>query len=300
MSSEGVAWWPNELASIAARLGIVASDLTPPRRLWQQSADGVMVHGLDWGGAGPSAVLLHGGGLTARSWDYVALALRAHFRVIALDLRGHGDSDWADDYSFESAVADVVAVLDGVHIERAHIAGMSLGGQVGAWFAQAHPQRTVSLVMVDVAPGVDFEATARMRDFMSDFPGVTDVEAAVELALGVNPRADRDRLRYRFRAMLKQHDEGVLAWKSDPRRPPDYHYILGRLEQLALHAPDMIMPFLLVRGGRSKVLSEPSAATFAARFPLGQWRNVSDAGHNVQEDNPAELSVLLGDFWRRC
>src|SRR5213080_2449533 len=121
-------WHPEALAAIADRLGVAFGDLAPPssRRFHTEGGPGINV--LDWGGEGPPAVLLHGGSLTARTWDYVAIALRAHFQLVALDMRGHGDSDWADDYSIESYVTDLMAVVDSLGIERARLAGMSFGG----------------------------------------------------------------------------------------------------------------------------------------------------------------------------
>ena len=95
------------LPELARRLGVAFEDPTPPRDLTFIGADGVRLHALDWGGAGPPVLFLHGGRLTARTWDYVCLGLRSQVRAVALDMRGHGDSDWADDYTLDARVADV-------------------------------------------------------------------------------------------------------------------------------------------------------------------------------------------------
>src|SRR5499427_4372219 len=217
-------WHPKALATIADRLGIAFTDLAPPRSQSFRTPGEPNIHVLDWDGGGPPAVLLHGGSLTARTWDYVAVALRSDFRLIALDMRGHGASDWASDYSIESYAADVMAVVDGLAIERTRIVGMSLGGVVACEFALRHPDRTESLVMVDVTSRPVFAATARMRAFMTEFSGAATVDEVVEMALAVSPRSDPDRLRYRMRALLKHSDDGRLVWKHDRRfrRPSDY------------------------------------------------------------------------------
>ena len=134
-------WHPEELATIADRLGIAFTDLAPPCSRSFRTHGGPNIHVLDWGGQGPPAVLLHGGALTARTWDYVALALRADFRLVALDLRGHGASDWADAYPIADFAADVLTVIDGLRIERARLVGMSLGGMTACEFALRHPDR---------------------------------------------------------------------------------------------------------------------------------------------------------------
>jgi pimeloyl-ACP methyl ester carboxylesterase len=244
-------------------------------------------------------VLLHGGSLTARTWDYVAIALRVDFRLVALDMRGHGASDWANDYSIESHASDLMTVIDGLGIERTHIVGMSLGGTVACEFALCHPDRTESLAMVDVTSRPVFAATARMRTFMMDFRGAATVDEVVEMALAVSPRSDPERLNYRMRALLKRGDDGRLVWKCDQRyrRPSDYTVLLEHLAGFEARVPGMAAPFLVARGNESLIISEDAARDFTARFPDGRWINIAGAGHNVQEDNPRDLADALSAFW---
>ena len=292
-------WHPEALATIADRLGIAFTDLAPPHSRRFCTQGGPNIHVLDWGGQGPPAVLLHGGSLTARTWDYVAIALRADFRLVALDMRGHGASDWADDYSIESYVTDLMAVMDGLGLERANIVGMSLGGNVACEFALRHLDRIESLAMIDVTSRPVFAATARMRSFMTGFRGAATVEEVVEMALAVSPRSDPERLHYRMRALLKRGDDGRLVWKHDGRhrRPSDYAAILGHLAGFEARVHDMAAPFLLARGGESLIVTEDAAHDFTARFPDGRWINIAGAGHNVQEDNPRDLADTLRAFW---
>jgi pimeloyl-ACP methyl ester carboxylesterase len=290
-------WHPEALAAIAGRLGIAITDLTPPHSRTLRRQGGPNIHVLDWGGRGPPTVLLHGGSLTARTWDYVAIALRGDFRLVALDMRGHGASDWADDYSIQSFASDVMAVIDGLAIERTHFVGMSLGGIVACEFALNHPDRTESLVMVDVTSRPVFAATARMRAFMTGFRGAATVDEVVERALAVSPRSDPERLHYRMRALLKRGDDGRLVWKSDRQRLSDYPMILRHLAGFEARVPSMAAPFLLARGGESLIVSEHAAHDFTARFPDGRWVDIKDAGHNVQEDNPRDLADALKAFW---
>jgi pimeloyl-ACP methyl ester carboxylesterase len=220
-------WHPEALATITDRLGIASTDLAAPRSRSFRTQGGPNIRVLDWGGQGPAAVLLHGGSLTARTWDYVAIGLRADFRLVALDMRGHGASDWANDYTIESYATDLMPVIDGLGIERTRIVGMSLGGMVACEFALRHPDRIESLAMVDVTSRPVFAATARMRTFMTDFRGAATVDEAVEMALAVSPKSDPERLHYRMRTLLKRGDDGRLVWKSDRRRPSDYAMIAG-------------------------------------------------------------------------
>ncbi|CAN5877182.1 alpha/beta hydrolase [soil metagenome] len=284
------------LESLAREMGVEIHDLSPPVSRRLPGPDGVL-HLLDWGGDGPAALLLHGGALTARTWDYVALGLRAEFRLLALDLRGHGDSHWATDYPPKDFARDVLAVVDQLGVAPCHLAGMSLGGVAAGLSAQAAPDRFASLALVDVAPSVNFGSTARMRAFVGAVDAAASVEAVVAQALAISPRSHPGKVAYRMAAMLTQTDAGDWRWKQDRRRPTDFAAILavvGVLDQIAAASG---LPTLLVRGGRSRVLNAAAAQAFRQAVPGARISVAPDAGHNVQEDNPAHLVQALRTFW---
>lgn len=181
-----------------------------------------------------------------------------------------------------------------------HLVGMSLGGLIAAEFAFRTQALVKSLAVIDVAPGVSFPATAKMRDFIGRARTVESVEAAVEAALRVSPQSDRDRVAYRMHTLLRQRDDGAWEWKHDGRREVDFSQILARVDALRAGAAQFDRAFLMVRGQRSQILSHEAARDFARRFPAGRCVEVADAGHNVQEDNPRELSRRLRQFWSDC
>ena len=285
------------LAPLARRLGIIFDDTAPPCHLVLSGADGVKLHALDWGGGGPPTLFLHGGRLTAQTWDYVCLGLRGRMRAVALDLRGHGDSDHTPECAFEGYVRDVGAVLDALAWPKAHLVGMSLGGLAAAHFAAAAPDRVSSLVIVDVGPGVVFEGTARMREFFQRVNPRAGPGAMVEAAMQTSPLSDRERVTYRMAAMMRQNESRGWRWASDDRHPVDYPALLAKVEEMVIAAERLAAPCLVVRGGRSLVFTDEAAARFAACFAEGAWVTIPDAGHNVQEDNPAGLIAALAEFW---
>jgi pimeloyl-ACP methyl ester carboxylesterase len=287
------------LPALARRLGVSFEHATPPRHLTLPGAGGVPLHALDWGGDGAPALFLHGGRLTAQTWDYVCLGLRAQVRAVALDLRGHGDSGRSEDYSFDANVADIGAVLDALAWTKAHLVGMSYGGFTAAHYAAAAPQRISSLVTIDVGPGVVFEGTARARGFFQRVHPRDGLQAMVEAAMQTSPSSDRERIAYRMAAMMRRGVSGDWDWACDGRRSPDYPALLIKVEEMAMAAGRIAAPCLVVRGGRSEVFSDAAAARFAARFADAAWIAVPDAGHNVQEDNPAGLIAALLRFWSR-
>lgn len=273
-------------------LGVRIVDPAPPREFVYSRA-GYRLHGFDWGGTGPAVLLLHGGRLTARTWDFVCLGLRGDARLVALDLRGHGDSDWSDDYRVATMADDVIAAADHLGFDRVHLVGMSLGGTVAAHLAEAHPGRVERLVLVDVAPGTNFESTRRMRAFIEGLRPVHVLDTVVDGALGVNPRADRAGIAYRMSTLFRRGSDGVWVPKADPT-PPDYPGIMAAIERFPVQLTGL--PVLLVRGERSRALPQPAAERLVATLPDGRLVVVPNAGHNVQEDNPAALIDALRTF----
>ncbi|MGW9212881.1 alpha/beta fold hydrolase [Embleya sp. NPDC055664] len=280
------------MTELATALGVQFHDPTPPRE-FHHSRAGCRLHGFDWGGAGTPVVLLHGGGLTARTWDFVCLGLRGAVRPITPDLRGHGDSGWSDDYRIDTMAADVVATADHLGLDRFALVGMSLGGVVAAHVADARPDRVERLALVDVAPGVNFESTRRIRSFVAGLGPVPDLDTVVEAAMRVNPRADRPSVAYRMNTLFRRAPDGSWVPKGDPR-PPDFPAILAAMDRMVFRLTGV--PVLLVRGGRSRVLPQSTAEHLVERIPDGRLTVVPNAGHNVQEDNPAALVTALRTF----
>ncbi|MET7769594.1 alpha/beta hydrolase [Nocardia sp. NPDC005366] len=283
------------MTELAATLGVSIHDPTPPREIHFSHA-GCRLHGFDWGGIGSPVLLLHGGRLTAHTWDFVCLGLRGDARLVALNLRGHGDSDWSDDYSIDTLAADIVATADHLGFDRVGLVGMSLGGVVAAHVADAWPDRVDRLALIDVAPGVDFESTQRVRAFITGLGPVRELQTIVDTAMQVNPRANRAAVTYRMSTLFRRSPDGDWVPKADPS-PPDFPAILAAIDRLA----DQLggVPVLLVRGGRSRVLPQVAAERLVERIPDGELVVVPDAGHNVQEDNPAELITALRAFLTR-
>ncbi len=288
------------LLLLATRYGIRYHDASTPDSRRIVARDGKALAYLDWRGAGDAALFLHGGALTAHSWDLVCLGLRDRWRCLAMDMRGHGESDWAAEYRAETAVEDIATLLAHNDIERVHLIGNSLGGMVAAHFAATHPAQVASLTLVDIGPSVDFGATQTIRDYIERTDGVESVTAAIEIGMDINPLIDRDALEYRLRHAMRPGDDRRYYWRQDRRRMHDYQYFLGKVDEIARLAPAIHVPVLVARGARSRVFSDLAAAECAALFPQGEWRRIDDSGHNIQETNPAGLIAVLEALWMKA
>jgi pimeloyl-ACP methyl ester carboxylesterase len=150
--------------------------------------------------------------------------------------------------------------------------------------------------MVDVGPWVDFGATTGMRGFMSEPIAHLTVEELVDKALAISASGGRDKILYRYLHMTHRLADGALAWRDDRGRTKDYPHMLAKLDELADLAPGMTCHALIVRGGRSKVLTAEKVERFAALFRDGRAALIEGAGHNVQEDRPKELAAILRAF----
>jgi len=265
-------------------------------------AGNIRIHYLDWPNpAGRDILFLHGGALTAHTWDIVALGLRSRFHCVAIDQRGHGDSEWSldMDYSIDAHVRDIEHVVEELGLKDFLLVGMSLGGLNSIEYAGRHSDLLKGVVFVDVGPEIRTQGTNRIRDFIgrkSEFDSVDDV---IEQAMGFNSKRNPELLRTSLLHNLRQLPDGKWTWKYDRRHhgrtDPDA-FTRTRL-RLAEQLPKIDCPALVVRGDRSDVFHDEDAERVVERLPNGRWVKIADAGHTVQGDNPRDLTAALLEFF---
>jgi pimeloyl-ACP methyl ester carboxylesterase len=264
-------------------------------------ADGLRLHYLDWGLRGrPQLLFLHGGRLTAHTWDLVCLGLRMDFHCLALDQRGHGDSEWSPslDYGPDAHARDIDRWIQHLDAVEPILIGHSLGGLNAMTYVTQASRRVAGLVMVDVGPGVRGPGAQRIVDFGANDPGPAPFEDFVKRAVAFNPRRDPRLLRRSLLHNLRRLPDGRWTWKYDNRRlaPEFFASTKARVEQLRERASSVTCPVLVVRGAESDVYGDAEAEAFARALPHGRWAKVESAGHNVQGDNPPGLIHVLTPF----
>jgi esterase len=278
--------------------------LDPARASLPQSrhlvVDGFRLHVLDWGGAGHPLLFLHGGALSAHSWDLVCLALRDRFRCVAVDQRGHGDSEWSPglDYATDAYVRDIAGLIDRLELERPILIGQSLGAVNALVYAARHRDRLAGLVMVDAGPWVQHNGAGRVAEFVLSTAELPSVDDFVERALRFNPRRDPDLLRRSVARNLRPSPDGGWTWKYDRRhltreRFEAFAAELASLEELL---PTVSCPVLVARGAESDVFAVEDAERLADCLPDARAVTVPGAGHTVQGDNPRGLAAELRRF----
>jgi esterase len=263
---------------------------------------GIRLHYVDWGTSGRRPVLfLHGGGLTARTWDLVCLALRDEWRCLALDQRGHGDSEWspAMEYGLEHYVRDIERFVERLGLEELVLVGQSLGALSAAAYATRHSDRLAALVSIDAGPEVRWgKGTERIEEFVLAPAELDSVEQFVERAQSFNPLRDPRLLRMSLKHNLRKLPDGKWTWKYDRRTMRErLRELPSMLEELRANLDSIHCPTLVIRGALSDVFSDTDAARFAELLPDGRWTRVEAAGHTVQGDNPRGLVQALRQFF---
>ena len=256
---------------------------------------------LDWGKEGERPILfLHGGALTAHTWDLCCLALRDDFHCLALDQRGHGDSQWAPDadYSIAAQREDIRGFAEAVGLDNFVLVGMSMGAINGLAYAIAYPETLSALVLIDAGPNVRRPGSSRIRDFVNGGAKPEPLEAIIDRALAFNPRRDPLILRRSLMHNLRRQDDGNWVWKYDRRRFQSMGGERHGEERrgLADGLANVSCPTLVVRGAESDVFHDEDAERLAAGLPDGRWVKIPKAGHTVQGDNPKDLVAALRMF----
>ena len=290
----------DHLKTTAVRAGFAFGDVVLPGE-HDVSVGQLRFRYLDWGTKGLRPILfLHGGALTAHTWDLCCLALRDEFHCVALDQRGHGDTDWAPDadYSIGAQREDIRGFADRLGFDRFVLVGQSMGAINGLAFAVTHPERLSALVMIDAGPEVRRRGSSRIREFVNGGAKPETLEEIIERALAFNPRRDRQILRRSLMHNLRQQPDGSWSWKYDRRRFQrlDHDTHLAERRRLADDLANVTCPALVVRGAESDVFHQDDAERLAKNFPDGRQVAVAQAGHTVQGDNPRDLVAALREF----
>ncbi len=265
---------------------------------------GQRFHYTDWGDAhAPAILMLHGVTGHARTWDDEAAALSSRYRVLALDQRGHGDSDPAPDgdYTTASLAEDVAAFVDALDIRTFAIVALSLGGRVAIAYTARHPERVSRLVVVDIGPDIAAGGRARIGGAMAASPErFATLREAFAWVRAANARSSERWLQLRIEHGLRPTADGGFTWKYD--RGIREAIRTGRFsDPIDLWAAwrEITCPTLLVRGVASDVLSRDTAERMLTTCPAAELAEVEDAGHTVPGDQPERFLALVTEFLAR-
>ena len=264
--------------------------------------NGMNFHYLEWGDvANPTILMLHGNSQQAHSWDFVSLALSDQYHILAMDQRGHGDSDWAAgaDYRIDAFQGDIDGFVEAMGLDRFILFGHSMGGRNSYVWASRHPGALKALVIVDTGP----VNARRGQDRMARFRELPDeLDTFEEFAHRVIEYTGRSREQVlgALKYSIRQRSDGKWIWKADKiwrtkgRRETGY-----TADQLWDCVRKIECPTLVVRGSNSDVFPVETMQQMEEIIPGCETVTISGAGHLVQGDNPADFVTAVNKILDR-
>ena len=272
--------------------------------------DGIKIHYWDWGNFGPSMLLLYLSGAFGRIWDPMAKLLYTKFHILALDLRGHGDSDKPKgDYSAEVGARDLLQLIEILKLPRVNIVSHSLGTRIGIVLAAENPEKVHRLVMaggphyVSLFPHSpeakgDIESFQERARMWADAPKFL---ASQEEAMAFLRRPssslrtfDDQVLSFIISFNTNRLSDGRLEWKWDPEA------VGGGL----MHVPDDLTgyvsklrcPILVPHGVRKEDLLPERIEAMKRVLPNSKWVLIPDTDYFMYLEKPAELARVILEF----
>jgi pimeloyl-ACP methyl ester carboxylesterase len=258
-------------------------------------AGDLRLHYVEWGSASrPPLVLIHGLDRVARTFDHLAPHFASRYRVIAYDMRGHGDSDWdpAGRYLVEDHVRDLERLVAALGLRNMTVWGNSTGGRVAQVFAGLHPELVSHVIAEDVGPERPRSiADNYARRVKQEENGWASEEELLATVRKTNPGMVEDVLRAYVRHGTRRRDDGRLVWKRDP------NLVKGFVEtDLWRFVRNIKAPALYVLGGRSTIVSPDTQLELKKTLPSVQIVTIAGVGHYPSDERPSEFLAIVDRF----
>jgi len=260
------------------------------------NVNGLRLHYLDWGSEGkPPLILLHGIGRVAHTFDHLAKHFSPNYHVLAVDMRGHGDSGWDANgaYLVEDYVKDIEGLAQQLRLRNIVIWGNSTGGRVAQVFAGMHPDLVAGVIAEDVGPERPREiadsGTRRMQQ--EDERGwASEEELLAELKAG-NARTPEEILRAYVTYGSRRRPDGRVIWKRDPKIANGFVPT-----ELWRFVREIKSPIIYILGGRSTIVPAATQQQLKQTLPQVQIETLPGLGHYPSEENTKDFLVIADKF----
>lgn len=268
---------------------------------------GISINVTSWGEQeAPACLLIHGLDNNARIWDNIATELSEKYRVYAIDIRGHGDSDWSDSnsYTLQIFLKDIEQVRAYLSLSDFIMVGHSLGGRIATYYTAEYQQHVKKLIIIDMAPEIGKNIIEKLqsdnRGQPANFPSIQSCYAYMQAIYPLSHQA----LLYDFCLHSFSQQNGYYTNKTDPAfkhkmfQPSDRDGYINPLqdEKIWDALPQINIPTLIIRGGFSAVLSSQVADNMAKKLPNANISIIERAGHAVMLDNPQQTTNAIINF----
>jgi esterase len=260
------------------------------------SGKGLRIHYLDWGTSGKQPlILLHGIARTAHNFDHLAPHFADRYHVLAVDLRGHGDSEWSRDgaYFVEDYVSDVEALIAELGLRNLLLWGNSTGGRVAQMIAGRHPELVSAVVVEDVGPErpqtISNRRATRMSQEENGWGSVDELFANVK---SDSPRTADPISRAFAEHGSRRRPDGRIVWKRDPA-------ILKGFVATELWETirKIRAPIVYILGGASDIVPRETQEELERALPQARIVTMPGLGHYPSDEKPADFMAIVEDFF---
>jgi pimeloyl-ACP methyl ester carboxylesterase len=283
------------VAAFLTAVGAVRAQ--PAQRDLFVRVNGLRLHVLETGEASagrPAIILLHGIARHGHTFDHIARDFARTYRVLAVDMRGHGDSDWSPEgaYLVQDYVKDLEGLIDQLRLQKVTLLGNSTGGRVAQVYAGIHPERVDKLVVEDVGPERPQNiADAFARRVEQEKNGWASEDELVAQLVTQNRRTPEPLLRTYAHFGLKRREDGRLIWKRDP------NLVRGFIEtELWDSVRRITAPTLYVIGGGSRIVPPETREKLKDTLPQVRIVVMPDLGHYPDEEDTAGFMKIVQEF----
>jgi pimeloyl-ACP methyl ester carboxylesterase len=259
------------------------------------TVNGLRIHYLDWGSADrPPFIMLHGIGRIAHTFDHLAPRFAANYHVLAIDMRGHGDSDWDPKaaYLVEDYVKDIEALVDTLRLRHLTLLGNSTGGRVVQVYAGLHPANVKALIVEDVGPERPASiANGFARQVEQDAAGWSSEGELLAQLKKTNATVSEEQLRAYAHFGTKPGPGGRIVWKRDP------NLAKGFIEtELWQYVRRITSPTIYIIGGRSTIVPAGTQVQLQKTIPGVEIITMPGLGHYPDAEAPDEFFAITSRF----
>ncbi|MQG00990.1 MAG: alpha/beta hydrolase [SAR202 cluster bacterium] len=255
---------------------------------------------VEWGSSeSPPMVLLHGLQDCARSWDVFSRAMSGEYRVISLDSRGHGCSDFpiysslGSGYRFVDYVSDITALIDNLGLDEPILVGHSAGGRYAFSYASLNPQNVRALVVVDIDPDSVNQSSSGMFDrYMNESDEWPSLDEVVERIRSRQHASSETMLNHQAEVMTKpMGNEGRRVWRRDRRVIEDYER-----PDLWEEWVSIAVPTVIIRGRQSDLLTHQTAVKMREKLSGSLLAELEGGGHWFYQESPGAFESTVRWF----
>jgi len=256
---------------------------------------GLRLHYVDWGNAGaPPFLMVHGIDRIARTFDHVAPHFASRYHVIALDMRGHGDSGWdpAGRYTVEDHVGDLAGLVRELGLRNITLWGNSTGGRVVQVFAGMHPELVSHVIAEDVGPERPRQiADNYSRRVAQEEAGWASEDELLAQLRKTNAGSSEAVLVPYVRYGTKKRDDGRIVWKRDPKLVQGFV-----ATDLWRFVKEIKAPTIYVLGGRSTIVPQETQEQLKKTLPRVTITTMPGLGHYPSDEKPEEFVAIVDKF----